>query len=91
MLSETHRRSIHTSLTPVLGEEETDALMSQLPRPASEMPVTTSHFDSAMKDLRIEVHQGFTRMAMWTVGAVVGGTGLSAGIAAAVAQAVGAG
>jgi hypothetical protein len=89
MLSQAHRRSIHTSLTPLLGEEETDALMSEFPTSPHDMPVTTAHFDLALKDLRIEMHKGYTKIAMWTVSAVVGGMSLAAGIAAAVAQAIG--
>lgn len=89
MLSHAHRRSIHTSLTPILGEEETEALMSEFPASESDAPVTTAHFDSALQDLRIEMHQGFTRITMWTVSAVIAGMGIATGIGAAVGQALG--
>lgn len=67
MLSQAHRRSIHSSLTPILGEEETDALMSEFPASPRDDPATTTdlallrsdiHQDFA--DFRAEVHQDIT-------------------------------
>ena len=99
MLSQTHRRSIHTSLTPILGEEETDALMSEFPASESDMPATKTD----LTDLRHEMQLGFATletkieetmrdafrtMIIVVASALVGGMGISAAIAAAVAQAV---
>ncbi|HEU5149648.1 MAG TPA: hypothetical protein VFU19_04080 [Iamia sp.] len=55
MLSQAHRRSIHSSLTPILGEEETDALMSEFPASPRDDPATTT--DLAL--LRSDIHQDF--------------------------------
>lgn len=102
MLSQAHRRSIHTSLTPVLGEEETDAFMSEFPASEADSPATKSD----LTDLRHEMQLGFANLetkieetmkdAFRTIffvlaGALAGGMGLSAAIAAGVAQAVGGG
>jgi hypothetical protein len=112
MLSQAHRRSIHTSLAPTLGEEETDALMSEFPASESDMPVTVTHFDATVNGLRSEMHLGFAQvdtkievgianletkieetmkdafrmMVIVIASAVVGGMGLSAVIAAGIAQ-----
>jgi hypothetical protein len=106
VLSQAHRRSIHTSLTPVLGEEETDALMSEFPASESDMPVGAAHFDATIKDLRHEMQLGFSgletkieetmkdgfrTMIFVMASALVGGMALSAAIAAGIAQAVGGG
>lgn len=84
MLSQAHRRSIHTSLTPVLGEEETDALMSEFPTSPNDVPVTKAD----LADFRAEIHDLFRRMAMWVtiaiITAMIGGMGVAAGIGAAV-------
>ena len=52
MLSQAHRRSIHTSLVPILGEEETSALLDQFPASPSDAPATRADLDT----LRVEVH-----------------------------------
>lgn len=102
MLSQAHRRSIHTSLTPVLGEEETDALMSEFPANESDMPATKAdlvelrhEMQLGFSNMRTEMHDLFRRMTMQMLvviaSSLVGGMALSAGIAAGVAQAVGGG
>ena len=55
MLSQAHRRSIHTSLTPVLGEEETDALMAEFPASESDMPATRTDLALAVTDLKTDL------------------------------------
>jgi hypothetical protein len=89
MLSHAHRRSIHTSLTPILGEEETEALMSEFPASESDMPASKTDLHLAMRDQEVVMHKLFRQMAMWMVtviaASIVGGMAL----AAAVAQAVG--
>jgi hypothetical protein len=87
VLSQAHRRSIHTSLTPVLGEEETDAFMSEFPASPNDVPLTKAD----LADFRAEIHDLFRQMAMWVAIAIITGMGISAGIAAGVAQAVGGG
>ena len=91
MLSQAHRRSIHTSLTPVLGEEETDALMAEFPASESDMPATKTDLALAVTDLKIAMkeqeavmHRLFRQMAMWMVGVIaaslVGGMALAAAV-----------
>lgn len=62
MLSPAHRRSIHTSLEPIPGEEETDALMSELPLTEADRPVTTATFETAITALRHEMQLGFANL-----------------------------
>lgn len=50
-LSVTHRRSIRTSLVPVLGEEEADALLAELPAKPGDEPVTRADLDLRFADL----------------------------------------
>lgn len=89
MLSQAHRRSIHTSLTPVLGEEETDALMSEFPASESDMPVTKAD----LAEFRVEIHDLFRQMAMQILmvlaGSLVGGITVATAIAAGIVQALG--
>jgi hypothetical protein len=88
MLSTAHRRSIHSSLTPILGEEETDALMSQFPASEHDLPASRTDLRIAMKDQEAVMHDLFRRMAMWMVtviaASLVGGMGLAAAVGAAV-------
>jgi hypothetical protein len=95
MLSQAHRRSIHTSLTPVLGEEEADALMSEFPTSEHDMPATKADLNGlrhemqvGFAEMRSEMHDLFRRMTTWLVGliitAMIGGMGLAAWIGAAV-------
>jgi len=102
VLSQARRRSIHTSLAPVIGEEETEALMSEFPASEADSPATKTD----LTDLRHEMQLGFASletkieetmkdafrtMIFVMASALVGGMGLSAAIAAGVAQAVGGG
>ena len=93
MLSQAHRRSIHTSLTPILGEEETDALMTQFPASESDMPATKADLTVAVAEIRADTHDLIRQMTMQMlvviISALVGGMALSAAIAAGIAQAVG--
>ena len=85
MLSQAHRRSIHSSFAPILGEEETDALMSQFPASPNDLPVTKTD----LADFRVEIHDLLRRITMWMVTSIIAGMGIAAGIGAAVAQALG--
>ncbi len=98
MLSPAHRRSIHSSLTPILGGEETEALMSEFPASASDMPATKSDLALLRHDVerqfdgfRVEMHDLFRRMMMWMISTIVVAMIGGMGVAAAVAQAVGGG
>ena len=100
MLSQAHRRSIHTSLEPVLGEEETEALMSEFPASETDSPATKT--DLTEIDHRIElrfanlettiektVADAFRTMMVVLATSLVGGMAISAALAAGIAQAVG--
>jgi hypothetical protein len=102
-LSQKHRHSIFERLSPTLGEEETEALLSQSPSLESEEPVTNHRLDAAIAavrgdvaDVRVELArleaslvERMRQQLMWTFGAVVSGLGVGMGIAAAVSQAIG--
>ncbi len=81
MLSAQHRRSIRSSLTPVLGAEEADALLSELPSRPGDEPVTRDVLRAELADLRTEMHKGFQRVYAWGATALLGG--LSVGMTAA--------
>jgi len=96
MLSQAHRRSIHTSLAPVLGDEETEALMSEFPASESDAPATKtdltllrSDMQKQLSDQRAYINDRFRQMTMWVavaiITAMIGGMGVAAGIGAAVA------
>jgi hypothetical protein len=102
VLSQAHRRSIHTSLTPVLGEEETDALMSEFPASESDMPATKADlvllrsdftlFRSDMQrefaNFRSEIEATFRRTIQWMAIAIITAMIGGMGVAAAIGSAV---
>jgi hypothetical protein len=90
MLSVQHRRSIRSSLTPVLGEEEADALLSELPSKPGDEPVTRDILRAELGELRVEMHEEFRKVYVWGTSALLGGLfgGLTVGmgVAAAIAS-----
>ena len=56
MLSQEHRRTIHEKLSPIIGDEEVDAMLSEYPLHPADAPVTTHRFDErfAEQDRRFE-------------------------------------
>jgi hypothetical protein len=97
-ISDKSRSTIVHTFRPQLGEEATREMLALYDLDL----VTTEHLDqrlgelrtelrTEMAELRIEMHDGFRRQTMWLAGilggTVVGGMGLAAGIAAAVANA----
>jgi hypothetical protein len=85
MLSPAHRRSIHTSLAPILGDEETDALMSQFPASPSDEPATKHDLEVTIGAFRAEVHDLLRQMVMWMVTSIIAGMGLAAAVGTAFA------
>lgn len=83
MLSQQHRRTIHQKLSPLVGEEEVDALLAEFPASPADAPVTRAHFDTALAELRAEMHNLGRQMVMWATGSIIGGMGLAAAIGAA--------
>lgn len=55
VLSQKHRSSIYSGLAPVIGEEEADALLSQLPTRIGDEPVTRDVLRAEMAELRTEL------------------------------------
>lgn len=62
MLSPQHHRSIRTTLSPLLGDEETDALLAELPSRPGDEPVTQDGFERGMGELRAEIADVRTEM-----------------------------
>lgn len=64
---EKHRSSIYRSLVPILGEEETQAMLSEFPASDGDEPVTRDHLRAELaltrEQLRGEVGELRTEMA----------------------------
>jgi len=83
-LSQQHRRTIHQKLSPIIGDEEADALLAHFPTGPADEPVTRAHFDATIAELRAELHDLGRQIVMWSTGTVIAGMGLAAAIGAAV-------
>jgi len=88
-LSTRHRSSIFQTLSPILGEEEAEAMLSQFPARDLDEPVTKEFVRAEIADVRAEIAQlearindRFREQTMWMAGAMTVGMGLAAGIAA---------
>ena len=91
-LSQKHRSSIYQQLTPILGEEEAEALLSQFPARDLDEPVTKDFVRAELAELRAELLgeigslraemlEKFREQTMWMAGSMPVGMGLAAGIA----------
>jgi hypothetical protein len=54
VLSQTHRHTIFERLAPTLGEEETEALLSQFPTSERDEPVTNDRLDASIAGVRAD-------------------------------------
>jgi hypothetical protein len=54
-LSTRHRSSIYRTLTPLIGEEEAEALLSQFPARELDEPVTKEFVRAEIADVRAEI------------------------------------
>ncbi len=54
-LSQKHRSSIYQHLTPILGEEEAEALLSHFPARDLDEPVTKEYVRAEIADVRAEI------------------------------------
>lgn len=90
-LSAKHRSTIYERLSPVLGEEEAEALLSQFPSRDLDEPVTKefvraeigdarSDLRSEIAELRTELHDRLREQAMWMSGTLIAGMGVAATI-----------
>ena len=55
-MSEKHRSSIYRTLSPMLGEEEAEALLSQFPSRDLDEPVTQAFVRAEITSVRLELH-----------------------------------
>ncbi len=62
-LSQKHRSSISQNLTPILGEEEAEALLSQFPSHEFDEPVTKQFVRAEVADVRAEIAEVRTEVA----------------------------
>lgn len=86
-LSTRHRSSIFQSPSPLIGEEETEAMLSQFPARDLDEPVTKEFVRAEIAGVRAEIAQlearindRFREQTMWMAGAMTVGMGLAAGI-----------
>ncbi|MGH9112123.1 MAG: hypothetical protein ACRDZN_07495 [Acidimicrobiales bacterium] len=93
-LSTKHRSSIYRSLSPVLGEEEAEALLSQFPARDLDEPVTKEFVRAEIADVRAEsakvraeiaalearITERLREQTIWVTGAMTVGLGIAAGI-----------
>ena len=90
-LSAKHRSRIYEQLSPMLGEEEAEALLSQFPSRDLDEPVTKefvraeigdlrTELRSEIADLRTELHDRLRELTMWAAGALLAGMGAAAAI-----------
>lgn len=88
VLAHRHRRTIYEKLSPILGDEETEAMLSHFPSTRGDEPVTVAVLDARLARLLAEIR---AEIAKWTMGALIGGLSIGMGVAAAVGAAVGGG
>jgi hypothetical protein len=74
-LSQKHRANLFTSLAPVVGEEEAEALLSQFPSRDLDEPVTKEFVRAEIAEvrteiagLRAEMNDRFRLHTMWIAG-----------------------
>jgi len=86
-LSARHRSEIFRTLSPIIGEEEAEAMLSQFPARDLDEPVTKEFVRAEIAGVRAEIAQlearindRFREQTMWMAGAMTVGMGLAAGI-----------
>jgi len=60
-LPEKHRNTIYNALVPLLGEEATQAMLSEYPARDLDEPITRDHLRAELAQLRVEMHQAMNR------------------------------
>ncbi len=83
LLAHRHRRTIYEKLSPILGDEETEAMLAHFPSTPGEEPATRAD----LAELRLDLTATIYRAA---ITALIGGLSIGMGIAAAVGAAFGA-
>lgn len=80
-LSQRHRSTIYTRLEPILGEEETEAMLAQFPTRDLDQPVSKEFVRAEIEGLRADLHDQLRSMTVWFTGALMAGLGLAATLA----------
>jgi len=80
-MTQKHRSSIYRTLSPLLGEEEAEALLSEFPTREVDELVTRGHLRAELAELRVEMHDRFRQQTAWFAGATFAGLGFAATIA----------
>jgi hypothetical protein len=95
-VSERQRLDLYERLGETLGREHAEVLMEHLPPVGwndvarrhdldllrAEMQILRSEVDSRLDGLRVEMHQGFSRLLMWLVGTIVACVGVTLALVA---------
>jgi hypothetical protein len=74
------RSSIYDKLTPILGEHDANALMSEFPSVEADELVTKQFLRAELADLRTEMAERFHQQTVWFGGALGAATALLAAI-----------
>ncbi len=81
-LSQKHRSRIYEKLSPMLGEEEAEALLSHFPARDLDEPVTKEFVRAEIASLEARIRERLREQTVWIAGTVTVGMGLAAGIGA---------
>jgi len=65
VLSEKSRSEIFRGLGPIIGEEAVDEMLAHYLATEGEQPVTRSHLDANLAELRVELHQQTKQLLIW--------------------------
>jgi hypothetical protein len=87
------RQTIHQKLSPIVGDEETQAMLAQFPASPGEEPVTKAVFEATLDKRLGETEKEMLRLHSKTltvvISALLGGLTLGMGAAAWISAAVG--
>lgn len=67
-LTAKHRNSIYRTLSPLIGEEETEALLSEFPARDLDEPVTKEFLRAELAELRAEINDRLRQQTIWMSG-----------------------
>ena len=69
-LSQKHRVALYQHFAPSLGDEVTEALLSEFPAGDGDELVTKEYLRAEMSELRVEMHQLIDRSNVMVIGAM---------------------
>lgn len=64
-LTAKHRSSIYRTLSPLIGEEEAEALLAEFPARDLDEPVTKEFLRAELAVLRAEMNDRFRQQTIW--------------------------